>query len=130
MKKITITDIAKELMAKEGYDPHYGARPLGRLIQNKILNPVANFLLSKNVKKDDIVVVTMKDKELMVDMKKTASVKTMASQRKKLVSNIKVGNRVGVKQRYEIKNREARPHDFLVDKKLRCGSVRVNNLNA
>ena len=81
-----ISNDALTYLAKEGYDPHYGARPLGRLIQNKILNPVANFLLSKNIKKDDTVVVTMRDKELIVDMKK-----------KKIISNIKIGNRVGVK---------------------------------
>ncbi|MFA6386542.1 MAG: AAA family ATPase [Candidatus Paceibacterota bacterium] len=81
-----ISNDALTYLAKEGYDPHYGARPLGRLIQNKILNPVANFLLSKNVKKEDIVVVTMRDKELIVDMKK-----------KKIVSNIEMGSKVKVK---------------------------------
>jgi ATP-dependent Clp protease ATP-binding subunit ClpB len=81
-----ISNDALTYLAKEGYDPHYGARPLGRLIQNKILNPVANFLLSKNIKKDDIVVVTMRDKELIVDMKK-----------KRIVSNIGMGSKVKVK---------------------------------
>lgn len=81
-----ISNDALTYLAKEGYDPHYGARPLGRLIQNKILNPVANFLLSKNMKKDDIVVVTMRNKELIVDMKK-----------KKIVSNIGTGSKVKVK---------------------------------
>lgn len=81
-----ISNDALTYLAKEGYDPHYGARPLGRLIQNKILNPVANFLLNKNVKKDDIVVVTMRDKELIVDMKK-----------KKIVSNIGMGSKVKIK---------------------------------
>jgi ATP-dependent Clp protease ATP-binding subunit ClpA len=39
---LQITDSAYNLLAKEGYDPHYGARPLNRLIQTKILNPIVN----------------------------------------------------------------------------------------
>jgi ATP-dependent Clp protease ATP-binding subunit ClpB len=57
-------------LAKEGYNPHYGARPLGRLIQDKILNPVANLIISKGIKKGDTVYVTMKDSELSIEMKK------------------------------------------------------------
>jgi ATP-dependent Clp protease ATP-binding subunit ClpC len=81
-----ISDEALTYLAKEGYDPHYGARPLGRLIQDKILNPIANFIIGKGVKKGDIVSVNMKGKELLIEMKKN-----------KLVSNIKIGNRVKVK---------------------------------
>jgi ATP-dependent Clp protease ATP-binding subunit ClpB len=61
---------ALDFLAKEGYDPHYGARPLNRLIQDKILNPVANFMISRGVKKGDTVYVNMKDKELVIEMKK------------------------------------------------------------
>ncbi len=57
-------------LAREGYNPHYGARPLARLIQDKILNPVATFIISKGVKKGDIVYVTMKDNEMLIEMKK------------------------------------------------------------
>ncbi|MEK7088831.1 MAG: AAA family ATPase, partial [Patescibacteria group bacterium] len=48
-----ISDEALSYLAKEGYNPHYGARPLNRLIQNKILNPVASFIISNDVKKGD-----------------------------------------------------------------------------
>ncbi|MFA6354867.1 MAG: AAA family ATPase [Candidatus Paceibacterota bacterium] len=65
-----ISNDALIYLAKEGYDPHYGARPLGRLIQNKILNPVANFIIGKSVKKGDSVVVGMKGQELSIEMKK------------------------------------------------------------
>jgi ATP-dependent Clp protease ATP-binding subunit ClpB len=42
-QKITLqlTDAAKELIAKEGYDPVYGARPLKRAIQKEILDPLS-----------------------------------------------------------------------------------------
>ncbi len=76
---LEISDEALSYLAKEGYDPHYGARPLNRLIQNQILNKVASFIISKGVKKGDTVFVTMKDKELLIEMK-----------RKKVKSNIKV----------------------------------------
>ena len=46
-QKITLqlTDAAKALIAREGYDPVYGARPLKRAIQNDILNPLSIDLL-------------------------------------------------------------------------------------
>ena len=81
-----ISPEALNYLAKEGYNPHYGARPLGRIIQNKILNPVANFIIGKSVKKGDIVNVIIKDKELVVEMKK-----------KKLVSNVKFSSKVNAK---------------------------------
>ncbi len=68
---LQISDDALNYLAKEGYDPHYGARPLNRLIQNKILNPVANFIIGKGVKKGDVVYVSMKDNELLIEMKKS-----------------------------------------------------------
>ena len=68
--ELDISDDALSYLAKEGYNPHYGARPLGRLIQDKILNPVATFIISKGVKKGDLVYVTLKDNEIAVEMKK------------------------------------------------------------
>jgi len=39
--EISLTDKAKEFLAKQGYDPVYGARPLKRVIQRNIQNPLA-----------------------------------------------------------------------------------------
>jgi len=61
-----ISDQALALLAQEGYDPHYGARPLNRLIQNKILNPVATYIIGSGVKKGDTVVVSVKEGELSI----------------------------------------------------------------
>jgi len=88
-----ISQDALSHLAKEGYNPHYGARPLGRLIQDKILNPVANFIIGKGVKKGDIVNVTLKNKELVVEMKKTARI-VSHSGGKKVVSNVNVGSKI------------------------------------
>lgn len=66
---LEISNEALSYLAKEGYDPHYGARPLNRLIQNKILNQVATFIISKGVKKGDTVFVTISLGELVIEMK-------------------------------------------------------------
>jgi ATP-dependent Clp protease ATP-binding subunit ClpB len=38
---LELTDEAKRLLAEEGYDPHYGARPLKRVIQRLVQDPLA-----------------------------------------------------------------------------------------
>lgn len=43
---LQVSDAALEYLAKEGYNPHYGARPLNRLIQTKILNQIASFIIA------------------------------------------------------------------------------------
>ncbi|MCX6757564.1 MAG: AAA family ATPase [Candidatus Nomurabacteria bacterium] len=65
-----ISEQALDYLAKEGYDPHFGARPINRLIQTKILNPVATYIISKGVKKGDKVFVTVKNNELLIETKK------------------------------------------------------------
>ena len=53
-------------LAKEGYNPQYGARPLKRLIQNKILTPVASLMISQGVTKGGTVTVSMKNNEIVI----------------------------------------------------------------
>ncbi|MBL8818817.1 MAG: ATP-dependent chaperone ClpB [Planctomyces sp.] len=43
---LSVSDNAKQLLANEGYDPAYGARPLKRVIQQRLQNGLANELLS------------------------------------------------------------------------------------
>jgi ATP-dependent Clp protease ATP-binding subunit ClpB len=43
---ITLTDAARKHLARDGYDPVFGARPLKRLIQKEIENPLARRLLA------------------------------------------------------------------------------------
>jgi ATP-dependent Clp protease ATP-binding subunit ClpA len=52
---------AKALIAKEGYDPQFGARPLKRTIQELILDPLANRLLLGEFKPGDLIKVTSED---------------------------------------------------------------------
>jgi len=71
-KDITLK-IGKEViehLAKEGYDPHYGARPMKRLIQNKILTPIASFIIRNGVSDGGSVSVGIKNGEYTFDVKK------------------------------------------------------------
>jgi ATP-dependent Clp protease ATP-binding subunit ClpB len=58
-KRITVelTDAARDRLAKEGYDPSFGARPLKRAIQRMILDPLAMRLLSGNISEGSFVAV-------------------------------------------------------------------------
>jgi ATP-dependent Clp protease ATP-binding subunit ClpB len=68
---LVITPDVLTYLAKEGYNPHYGARPLKRLIQNKILTPVANLMISQGITKGGTITVTMKKgtEEFQFDVK-------------------------------------------------------------
>ena len=57
-------------LAKEGYNPHYGARPLKRLIQNAILTPVAGKMIDEGLSEGGTVSVSMKGNEFVFDVKK------------------------------------------------------------
>ncbi len=58
--KLTLSKEVYEYLAKEGYDARYGARPLKRLIQSKILTPVANNMVGEGMVQGGTVKVTMK----------------------------------------------------------------------
>jgi ATP-dependent Clp protease ATP-binding subunit ClpB len=47
--RLEVTDAAKKAIASEGYDPTYGARPLKRVIQQRIQNPLATELLKGRI---------------------------------------------------------------------------------
>ena len=57
-------------LAKEGYNPQYGARPLRRLIQNKVLNPIASLIISKGIDKGGTAVLTMKNGDISFEGRK------------------------------------------------------------
>ena len=71
-KEITlaVTDEVLDYIAKEGYDPRFGARPLKRVIQSKILTPVASMMVGEGMLRGGSVSITMKKGELVFDIKK------------------------------------------------------------
>jgi len=64
-------DDVMQYLSKEGYNPQYGARPLKRLIQNKILNPIASLMISKGIMRGGSIAVSLgKDGVFKFDVKK------------------------------------------------------------
>jgi len=64
---IELTDGAREWLAKKGYDPKFGARPLGRVIQEHIKKPLAEELLFGKLTKGGVVVVKIEDGKPVFD---------------------------------------------------------------
>ena len=58
-----VTDAAKDLLAREGYDPTYGARPLKRAIQRLLENPLALRLLEGDIGDGARVIAETSDTE-------------------------------------------------------------------
>ncbi|MBC7819495.1 MAG: ATP-dependent chaperone ClpB, partial [Planctomycetaceae bacterium] len=58
-----ITDAAKDQLGEEGYDPAYGARPLKRVIQQRLQNQLANELLSGKLPPGCRILVDARDGE-------------------------------------------------------------------
>jgi ATP-dependent Clp protease ATP-binding subunit ClpC len=61
---IVVTDEAKELLIKEGYDPKYGARPLVRTLERLIENPISDKILEGEFTKGDQIVIDAKDGQI------------------------------------------------------------------
>ena len=61
---IEVTDAAADLLIQEGYDPAYGARPLKRVIQQRIIDPLAMQVIQNEVRDGDHLFVDAKDNEL------------------------------------------------------------------
>ena len=74
MKRITLS-ISPEVrawLAKKGYSPQYGARPLKRLIQDRILTPIASLMVEQGVMEGGTISVTLKNDAPSFEVKKTA----------------------------------------------------------
>ncbi len=63
--KVRFTDDAIEGLADMGYDPHYGARPLKRVIQNNVMNNLSKLLLSNSLDKNKTIVVDLIDSQFV-----------------------------------------------------------------
>ncbi len=62
---LVVTEEAKELIAEEGYDPDFGARPLRRVIQNKIEDAISEGILANEFKNGDTVQADAEDGEIV-----------------------------------------------------------------
>ncbi len=64
--EIKITEKAKELLAEKGFDPNLGARPIKRVIQKLLLDPLALRIVAGLVKEGDRVVVDIEGNEIKI----------------------------------------------------------------
>jgi ATP-dependent Clp protease ATP-binding subunit ClpB len=81
---LTITDAAYELLAKEGYNPHFGARPLKRLIQSQVLTPIAHAMISEGLMQGGSVKVDVKEGKITVVTSKRSLKQKATEQAQKL----------------------------------------------
>jgi ATP-dependent Clp protease ATP-binding subunit ClpC len=63
---LKVTDAAKTILADEGYNPDYGARPLRRVIQYRVEDALSDALLAGRFKEGDTVVVDTEDHKIVL----------------------------------------------------------------
>ncbi|MCW3059187.1 MAG: ATPase domain protein, partial [Capsulimonas sp.] len=61
-----VTEKAKEVLAKEGYDPQYGARPLRRAVQRLVEDPLSEEVLLGKFQANDTILVDADDDNKIV----------------------------------------------------------------
>ena len=64
---VTLTEAAKDRLVQEGYDPSYGARPLKRTIQRRVLDPLALRVLEGDFLEGDTIIVNASGDQLTFD---------------------------------------------------------------
>ncbi|MBI2633698.1 MAG: AAA family ATPase [Parcubacteria group bacterium] len=64
--KLQVVPAAKKLLAREGYDPNFGARPLKRLIQRLILDPLAEKTVVGSIREGDRAVISTKHNQIEI----------------------------------------------------------------
>jgi ATP-dependent Clp protease ATP-binding subunit ClpC len=87
---LSVSDAVLDYLAKEGYDPKFGARPLKRVIQSKILTPVATMMVGEGMLRGGTVRVDMKKDEITFEVKKRARAGS-TKKVEKPVGEVKVG---------------------------------------
>lgn len=72
--EVEFTDEAVDLLAAEGFDPEFGARPLRRTIQRRVDNELSRMVLDGSLNPGDRVVVGAEDGELTFEVAEEAKV--------------------------------------------------------
>ena len=62
-----ITEDAKELLARSGFNPIYGARPLKRVIRQMVENPLSKLILSQKFTDGDCIKIDSKDDKIVFE---------------------------------------------------------------
>jgi ATP-dependent Clp protease ATP-binding subunit ClpA len=69
---LTLTPEVRAWLAEVGYNPQYGARPLKRAIQDKILTPIASMMVGQGLMEGGTITVGLKNGEPTFDAKKAS----------------------------------------------------------
>jgi ATP-dependent Clp protease ATP-binding subunit ClpA len=70
---LELTDAARAVLVKHGYDPAFGARPLKRTLQREVENPLALKVLSGEIGEGDTVLVDAQDGEISFEVRSAAT---------------------------------------------------------
>ena len=70
---VELTDTARGFLVAEGFDPMFGARPLKRTIQRRVLDPLAMRVLEGDIREGDSVLVDMGNNELKFQKKQSVA---------------------------------------------------------
>ncbi|WP_207435170.1 ATP-dependent chaperone ClpB [Sabulibacter ruber] len=62
--RLEATDEVLDFLGREGYDPQFGARPLKRVLQRRILNELSKAILAGDIRKDAVVEAVLEDGEI------------------------------------------------------------------
>jgi ATP-dependent Clp protease ATP-binding subunit ClpA len=63
--EIKVTEAAKEFLAEKGFDPNLGARPLKRVIQKQVLDPLSLKIVTGEVKEGERVIVDLENDKII-----------------------------------------------------------------
>jgi ATP-dependent Clp protease ATP-binding subunit ClpC len=70
--KVKLSQVASEYLAEQGFDPEYGARPLRRVIQNKVEDALSDGILSGRFEEGNTIMIDCVDQELLFTAVKDA----------------------------------------------------------
>jgi len=66
---IELSEKAKEFLAKAGFDPVYGARPLKRAIYEYVEDRIADMILSDQIKEGDTILIDSNGEDIILNVK-------------------------------------------------------------
>lgn len=79
---LSVAPSVKDWLAEKGYNPQYGARPLRRVVQTKLLTPIANLMVEKGMMNGGTVSVSIKGDEPTFTVRKKGAQRTTAKKQK------------------------------------------------
>ena len=62
-----LSNPVRRALVKEGFDPQFGARPLRRVVEKKIVTPLSNLLSTDQIKKGDFITTRLKNNKIIFD---------------------------------------------------------------